>query len=85
MNYSKAVLQVLSASIFHHFRGKDNPPADEIFVPLAAIKEDKKDKNTLYATVRFIVNYCGRKEHSVRIKFQVDDRGRFLANTWSYV
>lgn len=84
MKLSRPQLKVLSAAIYHHFKGLDNPAADEIYVPLEAIKADD-EPNTYQATVRFVIDYCGRKVHSVRILFSVDPVGRFLANTWKYV
>ena len=85
MNLSIPQLKIISASLFHFFRAMDNPPANDMFIPVAAIKPDKSEKNTFYATIRYVIEYCGRKENSVRIKFKVDDSGRFLNNTWSYV
>ena len=85
MTLTASQLKVLSASIFHYFRAMDNPPAQEMFIPIAAIRPDKKEKNTFFATIRYVIEYCGRKENSVRIKFNVDDTGRFLNNTWQYV
>lgn len=79
-----ATLKVIATSIYHHFRVLDNPPADKIEVPIGAMKEDRKEKGTVYATVRFIKEWCGRREHSIRIKFNIDEKGRFLSNTWSY-
>ncbi len=83
MHLSRPQLKVLASTMFHYFRGLDRPPADEIFIPIEAIH--KEDQNTYHATVRFIVDYCGRKVHSVRIKFDVDNTGRFLPSTWQYV
>ena len=85
MNLTIPALKVLAANLFQYFRGLDRPAADEIFIPLATIKPDKSSDNTLYATLRYVVEYCGRKEHKVRIKFNVDAAGRFITNSWSYV
>lgn len=80
-----AQLKVLSSSIYHYFRSLDTPPATEMFIPIAAIKPDNRDKGVFYASIRYVVDYCGKKENSVRIKFKVDDSGRFLNSSWYYV
>jgi hypothetical protein len=77
--------KVLCMSLFHFFRGLDNPPAKEIFIPAGAIKPIRGEENTFIAKLRYLVEYCGEKEHEVRIKFKTDQQGRFLNNSWSYV
>lgn len=57
--------------------------ADDIYVPIDSIKFDKRD-NLVYATVRFVVEYCGRKQHSIRIKFPLTDKKKFNPEDWSY-
>jgi hypothetical protein len=77
-------LKLLSANIYHHFRKIDAPhEADDIFVPIDSIKYNK-DENRMYASVRFAVDWCGRKQHSIRIKFSLDDKKRFMPESWSY-
>ncbi|WP_395000735.1 hypothetical protein, partial [Acinetobacter sp.] len=71
-------VKVLCMSLFHFFRGLDTPPAKEIFIPAGAIKPVRGEDNSFFATLRYLVEYCGPKEHSVRIKFKVDPQGRFL-------
>ncbi len=78
-------LKLLAAEIYHYFHKLDNPPADEIFVPVDIIREDKDEPNGFHATVRFVTNYAGRKVHSIRVKFKVDEKGRFLTQTWKYI
>lgn len=85
MKLTNAELRVLASSIFQHFHRLDTPPADEIFVPVDNIKQDQDEAMTYHASVRFITNYCSRRAHSVRIKFNIDPKGRFLAKTFQYV
>ena len=85
MKLAPAQLKVLASSLFYYFRNLDRPPADEIYVPVDAIKPDRDEQNCYYATVRFVVNYCGRKVHSTRIKLHIDNNGRFIPSNWSYV
>lgn len=80
-----AQLRLLSSNLYHYFKDLDTPPADEIVVPVNYIKKDHDEPNTYYSTIRFIVEYCGRKVHNIKIKFNIDEKGRFLNNTWSYV
>ena len=77
--------KLLASEIFHYFNRQDNPPADEIYVPVEIIREDTESENCYHATVRFIVDYGGRKVHNIRIKFNVDSKGRFIANSWKYL
>lgn len=83
MALSTSGLKFLANDIFQHFKSLDNPPADEIFVPIEQIHPSKD--NTYTAVVRFVVDYAGRKVNSVRIKFAVDTRGCFIKNSWNYV
>lgn len=76
-------IKSLAVSIYQFFRNRDNPPADRMLV--AQIKADKKERNAFFATIHYAVEYCGKKEHSVRVRFLVDDQGRFRNDTWSYV
>jgi hypothetical protein len=85
LKLSIAQLKVLSAAIYHYFYKQDNPPADKIDVPVDAMRADRDEQDVYYATIRFIIDYCGRKTHSIRIKFNIDDKGRFLTDTWEYV
>lgn len=85
MTLSLPQLKLLSADIFQFFNGVDEPPADEIYVPVDLIHAVKNSPNTFTATVRFIVNYAGRKVHSIRIKFNIDARGQFLVDSWKYI
>lgn len=85
MKLSTAQLKLLAGDIFHFFQAQDTPPADQIFVPLEQIKVDRDTEDGLIATVRFIMECAGRKVHSIRIKFKVDPRGRFLTNSWNYL
>ncbi len=78
-------LKLLASDIFYYFHKQDNPPADEIFVPIEIIRKDDVQENCYHATVRFIVECCGRKVHSVRIKFFIDDKGKFVTTNWNYV
>lgn len=78
-------LKLLAGDIYRFFNQQDNPPADEIHVPVDLMQEDKKNKDHYYATVRYVINCAGRKVHSVRINFAIDEKGRFLTNTWKYV
>ena len=75
---------MLATDIFQYFHRLDNPPADEIFVPADHIKYNKED-GVYNAVVRFVTNYCSRKVHNIRISFSVNDKGRFITNTWKYV
>ncbi len=82
---SRPQLKTLASSIYYYFQGRDKPAAELTVVPIDAIKQSSEGANIYHATVRYIVNYCGRKTHSVRIKFQVDDNGRFVTKGWTYV
>lgn len=75
----------LSHDLHTHFHRLDHPPADELHVPVDLIREDAKEKDTYVATLRYIVNYGGRKVHSVRIKFNTDAKGKFIPSSWHYV
>jgi hypothetical protein len=78
-------LKALSSSLFSYFRSQDDPPADEIYVPVENIRQDEGGEDVYHATIRFIVNYCGRKVHNVRIKFKIDSVGRFIPKTFQYI
>lgn len=84
---NKAQLKNLSSAIYYYFKQQDNPPADEYVVPVDAIKPDREEQDVYYATVRFVIEWCKgqRKTHTIRIRFKVDDVGRFLTKTWEYV
>lgn len=85
MNLTTPLLKLLASEIYHYFHKQDKPPADEIYVPIDIIRPDTEKANTYFATVRFIVDYAGRKVHNIRIKFNVDEKGRFITNSWIYV
>lgn len=85
MILSTPLLKLLASEIYQYFHKLDKPPADEIYVPIDIIRRDEEKANTYFATVRFIVDYAGRKVHNVRIKFNVDEKGRFMNNSWNYV
>lgn len=85
MHLSTAQLKQISASLFQFFRSKDRPPANEMKIPISSIRAERGSVNTFFATIIYIVEYCGKKEHTVRIKFKVDTTGKFLNETWSYV
>lgn len=85
MTLNLAQLRALATNIYLYFHKLDDPAADEIFVPVEHMKIDDEDITSYHATVRFVVNYCGRKVHNIRIKFKVDDKGRFLKNTFEYL
>lgn len=84
MKLETAYLKLLASDIYKYFHHLDSPPADEIHVPIDLMQEDKKTKGNYYATVRYVVNCAGRKVNSVRINFAIDEKGRFLTNTWKY-
>lgn len=81
--HTSAMYKLLASDIYQYFHRQDNPPADEIYVPIEIMK--KVNDVTYEATVRFIVDCCGRKVHSVRIRFNVDPKFRFIPNTWRYL
>ena len=78
-----AMLRLLASDIYQYFLHQDHPPADEIYVPIDIIK--KVNESTYDATIRFIVDYCGRKVHNVRIRFNIDNKFRFVNNSWRYL
>ena len=78
-------VQLLSTSIYRYFYAQDEPPADEIFVPKDAIKEDYEGGGYLNAVVRFVSHWCGRKVHSIKIKFLPDSSGKINAKTIEYI
>ena len=84
MKLTKPQLQTIATSIFRFFHAADEPPADEIFVPTDAIRVDEDDPTVLNATVRFVTHYCVRKVHSIKIKFRLDNFGRFDSNSFTY-
>lgn len=78
-----ATYKLLASDIYQFFHQSDHPPADEIYVPVDIMR--KVNENTFDATIRFIVDYCGRKVHNIRIRFNVDSKLRFLNNSWRYL
>jgi hypothetical protein len=85
MNYPKALYQLLSSQIYKHFRAVDNPPADEIHVPVEKMKPVAGEPGFFTAVICFVVDYCGRKHHTVTIKFGTDTNNKFITNNWTYV
>jgi hypothetical protein len=85
MKLTKPQLQTIATSIFRYFHAEDEPPADEIFVPTDAIRPDEDVAGVLTATVRFVTHYCVRKVHSIKIKFKLDQFGRFDSSTYEYI
>lgn len=78
-----ALYKLLANDIYQYFVSQDDPPADEIYVPVEIFK--KVNDTTYDATVRFIVDCCGRKVHNVRIRFNIDNKFRFISSTWRYL
>lgn len=78
-----AFCKLLASDIYKYFNQQDHPPADEIFVPVDIMR--KVNNVTYDATVRFIVDYGGRKVHNIRIRLTVDEKGRFITNNWHYL
>ena len=78
-------LKKLSTSLYHFFRSMDNPPADEMLVPISQIRPHHKESNTYFANITYVVNYCGKKENTVRVKFKVDDNANLVKQGWHYV
>ena len=76
--------RMLASEIHAFFIKKDNPPADQLLVPVDEIKQSKKNPNLFYATMQYIVECCGTKTHFVNIRFYVDDKGRFIPNSFNY-
>lgn len=70
-----AQLKSLATQLYQHFHKQDDPPADEIYVPIDLIKADDEAENSFFATVRFITTYVERKVHSIRIKFKLEGDG----------
>ena len=84
MKLNNIELTLLANDIHQYFNRLDHPPADEIKVPLNQIESSWKD-DSYVALVRFIVNFCGIKTHTVRIKLNVDNKGRFITSNWHYI
>ena len=83
---STAQLKNLTSQVYNWAKSNcGSPVADEIVVPLQAIRMD--DDGSLMATIRYGVWWCNdkKKSHSVRIRFQVDEVGRLLPATCGYV
>lgn len=85
MKLTPAQYKLLSASIYTYFNRQDDPPADEIYVPVDLIRQEEDEEDYYTAVVRFVTNYCGRKVHSIKIRFQIDERGRFQQKTFKYL
>lgn len=83
MNPDTAFLKLLANDVCQYFISLDRPPADKVYVPVESLKP-LKDNNYI-GVVRFIMDYCGRKVHTVRIKFTADEKGRFIPASWKYV
>lgn len=84
MKLSKNQLKKLSKSIHRAFIEDDNPPADELRVPVEAIKPDKRNGG-FTALLKYTVNYCGRKTHTVRINFKPTQDLLFAKTDWHYL
>lgn len=70
-----AQLKAVATQLYQHFHRADDPPADEIYVPIDLIKADDEAESSFFATVRFITTYVERKVHSIRINFQLENNG----------
>lgn len=78
---------VLATHLHNYFKHKDSPPADQVIVPADYIRPVKEDDSTYTAIVKFIVYWCNdnKKTNTIKVRFKVDQTGRFLANSWAYV
>jgi len=84
MKLTTPQFKTLATAIYRFFHSQDTPPADEIYVPLDNIKQGDNEDSCI-ATVRFVTNYCSRRVHSVRIKFNIDQKGRFIPKSYRYI
>lgn len=78
-------LKGIATQLGQHFYRQDDPPADEIYVPIELVKLDDEKSNSYFATVRFITTYAERKVHSIRINFQLDPLGKADLKTIKYI
>jgi hypothetical protein len=85
MKLNTTYLKLVANDIYQHFHSLDNPPADEIHVPVELMEPSRKEPDTYTAIIKFVVDYCGKRTHTVRIKFAIDPKGRFIRNSWNYV
>ena len=85
MKLTTAQLQLLASNLYQYYRQLDNPPADEISIPIEAIKQDQTDQTTYYAIIKFAITWCKEKKtNTIRIRFKIDDKGRFIRDTIKY-
>ena len=80
-----AQLKGIATQLFQHYHRLDDPPADEIYVPIDLIKMNENAENSYFATVRFITTYVVRKVHNIRINFQLDSAGRADLKSIKYI
>lgn len=71
-------------------RDVTTPPGErhihcEVHIPYHQIIPDEDAINTATACVLYVVNCPSEKRHTVRIKFQHDQFGKFLLETMTYV
>jgi len=85
MKLLRTQAQALATSIFRYFHAQDEPAADEIYVPVEAIRPEPDGEEGFYiATVRFVTNYCVRKVHSIKIRFKLNQHGTFDSKSFQY-
>ncbi len=77
--------KLLARDLYVHFNALDDPPADEIHIPVEKIIPDRDDKEFITALIRYVVNYNGRLVHSVRVRFKVDEKLKLLPDTLQYI
>ena len=71
----------VSQNLRDFFQGLDRPPADNVFVPPFAIREEGDGK--VSATIRYEVNHCGLKKHAVEVLATLNHKSEVIE--WSYL
>ena len=71
----------VSQIIRDFFQGLDRPPADNVYAPPFAIREEGDGK--VSATVRYEVNHCGVKKHEVEVMVTLNNKNE--VTEWYYL
>lgn len=84
--YTKRVYPThkIATQLYNHFFAQDDPPTDQLRVPVDKIKEHSLDANRLTAMLIYIGNYPTKKVHVPIVSFQVDKQGNVLLPTLQY-
>jgi hypothetical protein len=72
-------------SLYETLHRDCNPPPDDLIIFSDSVKADKDKDGWATAQVIYVMYMPSKKTHSVNIRFQYDNFGRFILSSMEYV